>query len=238
MNRSPLQTLFTQGLTAFFQKGRLSRRQIGIVALGIIGLLYTVLLTSVDHSASAAQAPALPQQSTTATPVPADALGPEFMTEFQRLSAAPTDSAATSADTTAAIPGSFGGSLIMALVLVLGLAYAALWGYKQFILRPQNSDRDNSTFLSIQETQSLGTAQKLHLVRLGEEMLLLGATDHNITLLARYGAEQFEQPFDEHLKAAQSATTSQSSLLQSVPLQESLQALRNVQHGHRGGKDA
>jgi hypothetical protein len=72
-------------------------------------------------------------------------------------------------------------------------------------------------------------------VRLGQEILLIGATDHSITCLARYDAEQMAESFDDHLQVALRPQTNGS---QPVPLEESLDALRKVQHRVRGGDDA
>ncbi len=239
MNRSPLQRSLTEGLALFFKRGNLSPRQIGMVALGIIGLLYTVLITNVDQTASAAPHPAPIQQSGAPTPAATeDSLGNEFLNEYQRLSNAPADANAAEPESAATASGSLGGSLIMAVLLVGGLAYAGIWGYKQITLRQKGTVKMGGTLLSVQETQPIGTNQNLHLVRLGEEMLLIGATDQTITLLARYGAEQFEGSFDDHLQAAQRPTSAKAAAPQPVPLEESLQELRKVQRWQRGGDDA
>lgn len=247
MKRSPFQSALATGLSGLIQSRNLSRRQIGIIAVGIIGLIYTLLLAGVGQPALAAPAQQTqPSNSRQITATPdtdtpdTDTLGAAFLSEYDRLStgetAAPTSEAAALPDS-----GSLASTLMMSLLIVGGLAYVGIWGFKQYTARQGGGLLPNSSQrLSVQETQSIGTNQKLHLVRLGEEVLLVGATDHTITLLARYTADQFEGSFDEHLRAASqpSAPAKPSTGPQPVRLEESLQELRKVQRWQRGGDDA
>jgi flagellar biogenesis protein FliO len=82
------------------------------------------------------------------------------------------------------------------LTLVTGLAYLGLFflrrGRGRFLVKTNRQ-------LSVLETVHLSPRQALHLVRAGERVLLVGATDQSLTLL---GPVEFELPPD-HPAAAE-----------------------------------
>jgi flagellar biosynthetic protein FliO len=247
MNRPSLQSTLIKALSDFFQSGKPSPKRIALLALGLIGLLYTVLLiglnrtpmtTSIsgDNSTLARQEAELSTAQTSTASSADDALGETFLSEYERFAGEqPSAEEATVAASTSPSTGSWVGTLTFSLLIVIGLAYAGIWGFKQFTLHSNNAALNfGSKQLSVQETQILGPNQKLHLVRMGQEILLIGATDHAITCLARYDADLMAEGFDEHLQVA----LRPQAAAQSVPLQESLEALRKVQHRGRGGDHA
>jgi flagellar biogenesis protein FliO len=245
MNRPSLQSTLIKALSDLFQSGKPSPKRIALLALGLIGLLYTLLLfglnrapitTSItdDNSTLARQEADISVAQASTASSSGDELGETFLSEYERFSGGQTleEEAATSTPPTT---GSWAGTLTFSLAIVLGLAYAGIWGFKQVTLRSNGAALTFSgKQLSVQETQILGPHQKLHLVRMGQEILLIGATDHAITCLARYDADQMDERFDEHLQVALRPQATD----QPVPLQESLEALRKVQHRGRGGDHA
>lgn len=248
MNRPPWQSLLIKKLAGSLQAGNSSPKRIVLLALGLIGLLYTILLIALNRPTANPQITAdtftAPRQEVSlststagADPGADDELGAAFLSEYERLSGGqPTADEANVVPSASATTGSWASTLIFSLLAVLGLAYVGIWGFKQFTLRANGGAPGlGGQRLSIQETQVLGPHQKLHLVRLGQEMLLIGATDQSITCLARYDADHLDDNFDQHLE---DALHPQSPANQPVSLQESLEALRQVQHRGRGGDHA
>ena len=248
MDRPTLQTALTQGLAVLSRWSKLPARGIGLVALGLIGLLYVVLVVSMERPA--------PATVTTAEPPPtsqpeielrtrngdtsnaAETLSAGFLGEYDRLAGQPQTTPTADDGTIETDPGSWAGTLAFSLLIVAGLAYVGIWGVKQSMGRQSSTTQVGSQTLAVQETQSLGPNQKLHLVRLGEEMLLIGATEHHITCLARYGTAGVDDSFQDHLQTARQSTHASTTVPTSpVPLQESLAALRKVQRWQRRGDD-
>ncbi len=94
----------------------------------------------------------------------------------------------------AGLSGGAGGTLLrlgLGLVVVVGLI-AAVWFVMKRIQRsryPALDERGGSSIIDVVATTSLGPNRTLHLVRIGEEMVLVGATDHSVNAVARIGAE-------------------------------------------------
>ncbi len=89
----------------------------------------------------------------------------------------------------AAASGGMGGSvlrMIVGLVLVVGLALAIWWFVKRAQRRgmPGMGPAGNG-LVDVISTTALGPARFLHLVRVGGELILVGATEHTITAVAR-----------------------------------------------------
>ena len=77
-----------------------------------------------------------------------------------------------------------------ALLLVLGLIFGLAWATR----RMQNLRGANPASLSIESGLTVGTREKILLVRAEGERLLVGVTPQGITLLHRFGpSESFQQ---------------------------------------------
>src|SRR3954469_25034820 len=82
---------------------------------------------------------------------------------------------------------STGGSLvrtIVGLAVVLGVIYGLYWVLKQ--VKASKDTADAGETLESVASLSLGTNRSLHLVRVGPEIVLLGAAEHQITPIRRY----------------------------------------------------
>jgi flagellar protein FliO/FliZ len=82
---------------------------------------------------------------------------------------------------------STGGSLvrtILALAFVLGVIYAVHWLLKKAKQAKQSAN--SGAGMDTIATLSLGTNRSLHLVRVGSEIVLLGAAEHAVTPIRRY----------------------------------------------------
>src|SRR3954452_14052654 len=91
------------------------------------------------------------------------------------------------ADTTTVHTASSGGSIvrtIVGLAVVLGVIYGLHWLLKQVKASKDSAVAGES--LETVASLSLGTNRSLHLVRVGGEIVLLGAAEHQITPIRRY----------------------------------------------------
>lgn len=75
---------------------------------------------------------------------------------------------------------------LILVVLVIGVLYA---GMKRAQRGKQPGGRAAGT-VKVVETTQLGPGRNLHLVHIGDRVLLVGATDHGITLLQGYHREE------------------------------------------------
>ncbi len=96
--------------------------------------------------------------------------------------------------TPTSLSGEGGGTLLrlgIGLVVVVGLI-AAVWFVLKRIQRSRYPALDEAgpSLIDVVTTTALGPNRSLHLVRVGEELVLVGSTDHGITPLARLGADE------------------------------------------------
>ncbi len=93
--------------------------------------------------------------------------------------------------TTGGSGGSGGGGLartIVGLLVVIAVIYGITWVLKQ--LKSSREDDAHGSGLQTQATLPLGPGRALHLVRAGNEWLLLGVTDGGIERLRSYTEEE------------------------------------------------
>jgi flagellar biosynthetic protein FliO len=94
--------------------------------------------------------------------------------------------------TTTTVPSSGAADLgrvllgLILVVLVIGVLYA---GMKRAQRGKLPGGRASGT-VKVVETTQLGPGRNLHLVHIGDRVLLVGATEHGITLLQGYDREQ------------------------------------------------
>src|SRR3954471_18111162 len=104
--------------------------------------------------------------------------------EDTKLNLGSADDAAKSAATNSASTGSNLVRTIVGLAVVLGVIYGLHWVLKQVKSSKEGADAGES--LETIASLSLGTNRSLHLVRVGGEIVLLGAAEHQITPIRRY----------------------------------------------------
>jgi flagellar biosynthetic protein FliO len=87
--------------------------------------------------------------------------------------------------------------LTIGLIVVVGLI-AAVWYVMKRVQRSRYPaiDERGPSLIDVVSTTSLGPSRSLHLVRVGEELVLVGATDGSVTPLARLGAEDAAELVD------------------------------------------
>jgi flagellar protein FliO/FliZ len=83
--------------------------------------------------------------------------------------------------------GSSGGGLvrtIVGLAVVIGVIYGLTWVLKQ--VKASKQDTTAGSGLASVATLPLGTNRSLHLVRAGDEVVLVGAGEHGVTHIRTY----------------------------------------------------
>ena len=118
-----------------------------------------------------------------------------------------------------ALSGGAGGTLLrlgLGLVVVVGLI-ALVWYVMKRIQRARYPalDERGPSLIDVVATTSLGPNRALHLVKVGEEIVLIGATDHSVNVVTRIGAEDAAElvegsplrpPVDDRERAVATAT--------------------------------
>jgi flagellar protein FliO/FliZ len=95
-------------------------------------------------------------------------------------------------DTTSHVAGSSGSSsivrTIVGLAVVIGVIYGLSWVLKQ--VKKSREDTASGDSLQPLATLPLGTNRSLHLVRAGEEVVLLGVGESGVTPIRTYGENE------------------------------------------------
>jgi flagellar protein FliO/FliZ len=87
--------------------------------------------------------------------------------------------------------GASGGSIvrtIVGLAVVIGVIYGLTWVLKQ--IKASRQDSAEGSGLETLATLPLGTNRSLHLVRAGEEIVLVGAGEHGVTPIRTYTEDE------------------------------------------------
>ncbi len=92
-----------------------------------------------------------------------------------------------------------GLGVIGSLALVVVAIYGTLWGIKVFLLG-KGSVRSRAGLIRIWESTHLSPNRTLHLVEVGERLLLLGATDSQVNLLAELDRDAIEELVPDKVK--------------------------------------
>ena len=101
------------------------------------------------------------------------------------------------------ISGGAGDTLLrlgLGLIIVVGLI-ALVWYVLKRVQRSrypalESAGKGGGGMIDVVSTTPLGPNRALHVVRVGEEILLLGATDHSITALTRLGSGDLVGPIE------------------------------------------
>jgi flagellar biosynthetic protein FliO len=157
-----------------------------------VGRLLALALVALALALSAAPAVAATATETTSTTATAPAKG-------KRSTSVPADPneklpIPEGSDNPVSMSGGAGGTLIR-LVLGLGVVVGLIGGVWYVLKRVQRSrypamdDRNPAGLIDVLATTSLGPNRSLHLVKVGEEIVLVGSTDHQVAPIARIGAD-------------------------------------------------
>lgn len=93
--------------------------------------------------------------------------------------------------------------VIGSLALVVVLLYATLWGVKAFVAR-KGGVAGRTNLIRVWETVHLSPHRTLHVVEVGGQLLLVGATDSQVSLVATLDREALAEhdPFGARLAQA------------------------------------
>lgn len=86
--------------------------------------------------------------------------------------------------------------VILKLGIVLGLVFVAMHGLR-WLQRHRHQNVSGGATINVLETTGLTPGRSLHLVVVGEKTLLLGATDHQISVLAELAEASIPVPDEE-----------------------------------------
>lgn len=185
------------------------------VVLGVAGLALVLFLQQLPSGPiagdNATAQPAAPADQKTA-PSP-DTPAEDTATGEQQFLADYDPDAATLLTTTAEEEDSRSGWEIaldfgVKLIIIIGLVYLALYGLR-WLQRTRYKNISGGATINVLETTGLSPGRSLHLVVVGEKTLLLGATDHEISVLAELADAHVSLP-DEETTFAETLTQQQS----------------------------
>ncbi len=160
-----------------------------------VGRLTALALVALALALSAA--PAVAQTTTTGTTTQTStAQAPASSKGTKGVPADPNEKLPIpeGSDGPVSMSGDAGGTLIR-LVLGLGVVVgliAGVWWVMKRIHRsryPAMDDRNPAGLIDVLATTSLGPNRSLHLVKVGEELVLVGSTDHTVAPITRIGVE-------------------------------------------------
>ncbi|RMH46846.1 MAG: hypothetical protein D6694_03045 [Gammaproteobacteria bacterium] len=173
-------------------------------------------------------------------------LGDAFLSAYDRLAQNEKEQTSSPSNTGSNNIGNWTGVALFFLLTVVGLIYGGVAFMKRYSIRFSGNLGTGSGLFSLQESYAIGPNQKIHLVRMGEELLLIGATDHHVALLARLDPDELPESFGTHLrKAKQNPGSANSTQPFDVPSQlrlnlgdrlQDLRSLRSLGRGE-GGND-
>lgn len=140
--------------------------------------------------------------------------------------ATPTDttplSSAVTNGTTEAVKSSSGSSgafirMVVGLFIVLAVIYGVYWLLKTYGKSKRNGGAGESgAGLDVVATAALGPGRNLHLVRVGDEFVLVGAAEQSVTPLRTYSVEETRR-LDKHLASASSIRALSTSTTDGAP---------------------
>jgi flagellar protein FliO/FliZ len=139
--------------------------------------IHAAVLTAVTSCLLAAPTAALAATSTTK----ADAYGEDTKLNLP----------STNADGATAATGGGGGSMVrtfVGLAVVVAVIYGLYWILKQ--VKSSREERVVGAGLETTATVPLGANRSLHLVRAGNELVLVGVADHAVTPIRTYTEEE------------------------------------------------
>lgn len=127
--------------------------------------------------------------------------------------------------------------VIGSLALVVVLLYATLWGVKAFVLR-KGGVAGRTSLIRVWETVHLSPHRALHVIEVGGQLLLVGATDNQVSLVAELDREALAEhdPFGARLAQAMAQPASVSpthidAAAALAGLRDAIGQLRNVRAG-------
>jgi flagellar protein FliO/FliZ len=123
---------------------------------------------------------------------PASAFTPAIKAKGASGENTPLDLSSPSATSHTSSTATSGGASIVRTIVGLAIVIAVIWGLA-WILRQVKSGREpnvSSTGLASVAALTLGSGRSVHLVRAGNDYVLLGSTEHGVAPIHRYTEEE------------------------------------------------
>lgn len=156
----------------------------------------TAATTAATNNTTTAKA----EETKKAVEPPAKAANEDLFSGMKR------DPASAQNDPTKAAAGGF-GKVFLNLILVLGLIGGVAWGFRKFVLKKGLALGAQNNLIRPISSYSLSPGRSLSIVRIGDEVLVLGVTNSNISLITSLGPDSGIDKFLEPKKT----TTSKKS---------------------------
>jgi flagellar protein FliO/FliZ len=163
---------------------RPARHQRRVAALAALACL--AILVPAPGAALAAPAP---KHHASAPPLPADTTPlPRQVVE----AGAPAKTSTSSGQPTAASSSGSIVRMIAGLAIVLAVIYAVYWLLKTYAKSKRGGDPSDDR-LTVLGTTTLAPNRSLHLVRVGQEVLLLGSAEQSVTPIRAYSVDELRR---------------------------------------------
>lgn len=153
---------------------------------GVLACTALLLLVLAPGEALAAAAPG----SGAATP-----------TDTTRLPDAVRNGAETAAQSAGTSSGGAFVRLIVGLFIVIAVIFGVYWLLKIYNRSKKGGAGNGATGIDVVTTAPLGPNRNIHLVRVGDELLLVGSAEQAITRLRTYTPEQSRR-LEQHLEGS------------------------------------
>jgi len=163
--------------------------RLGTVAARLVALALMALALALSAAPAAAQTTTAATTAAATEKAPASKAATSVPADPDEKLPIPEGS-----DSPVSVSGGAGGTLIrlmLGLGIVVGLI-AAVWYVMKRVQRsryPAMDDRNPAGLIDVLATTSLGPNRSLHLVKVGEEIVLVGSTDHSVAPITRIGAD-------------------------------------------------
>lgn len=208
-----------------------------LLIAGLLLVVYGNVLSGLQPTARAETRPQQPVAESTPASAPSNELalddihgdgeaplGESFQSAYDRLAGQSAPPDASPDEGLSPTGGNWTWIAFTAVAVLAGAVYGGSALFRRYGGRMKPGGPGQ--WLTIQESRPLSANQHLHLVRLGDEVLLIGATDHHISLLARLDAEGLPDSFSAHLQEAAQGPGATEAVLGGAHLVERLQSLR------------
>lgn len=100
-----------------------------------------------------------------------------------------TSSGAAHATSVASGTGGAALHMVLGLAIVVGLIFGIYWLLKRTAKRNDGTVRDDG-FIGVVSSTPLGPQRSVHLVRVGDELVLVGASEQSVTPIRVYTPEE------------------------------------------------
>lgn len=167
-----------------------------------------------------------PGEAAAATPAAVTGPGTTVAADTTPLSAAVRGATTTTAKSGGSSTGGAFVRLVVGLFIVLAVIYGVYWLLKTYGKSKKNGGGpDAGAGIDVVATTAIGPNKSVHLLRVGDELLLVGSAEHGLTPLRTYSADE-SRLLEQQLEAAGSLRVLGDSRSGGTPLTRLMDELR------------